>query len=148
VSLFIHHQNAFDLSALGFEFHARNIVTLFGVYVANQPSFGNLTSFFHLKFVVHVLCANLTHGNENFLTQSEGKFCESDKIFRIRYVTPDGITWGTHSVDLLYNTFQSDVFISRIGSISPGLQLADRCAYSVDNSSIVISHAQIDSGYQ
>jgi hypothetical protein len=42
VALFIHHQNAFALRALGVVFHAQNSVTLLGVYVANQPSFGIL----------------------------------------------------------------------------------------------------------
>lgn len=101
VVLFIHHQNALALSALGVVFPAQNSVTLLGVYVANQPSFGITLSSFVLIFDVPVLCAKLIPGKVNLLNHDGGRLSGSDRIFQMRYATHDGITCVCCSVVFL-----------------------------------------------
>gem|GEM_PF-1227728 len=96
----IHPPNALALSACGVVFHARNIVTLLGVYAANHQSFGILLPSLVLIFDVPVLCAKLI-GKLNLLTQSLGRFLGSESIFHMRYATHEGTTCGCCSVALL-----------------------------------------------
>ncbi len=79
--------NAFLFIGVPSAFPARNNITLFGVYAANQPSLARFPlSVF--AFDVQVLSANLSPGTVNLFSRHGILFAVSESILRISDMIP------------------------------------------------------------
>jgi hypothetical protein len=83
----IHHPYAFGFIGAPFVFHAQNMATFEGVYVANRQSLGSCLPSPIFISDVPLFHAYFNHGTLKFHTRVGGKLSSSDRIFRIKYAT-------------------------------------------------------------